>query len=407
MIDSTWESASSDAPPPIVPDAPVAVVEPIADPPADTPLEKPDELQVEPVAAARESESTEQITEPAPDTPAEPVKAAEEYVAEPDDPAELSALPTAAAKKWAKRQFKEAEPIRNFTNYDKPIEEFGADLFSRSQSRYTAHVKDLVARHSDYVSRELFGIPFDEAKARLQPNGQPAPTTTAASVTTTDAALPTPEELAGMSNEDVAQRFQEFQAAEQQKREAESAALKKEVAELKSQFEAVNGKFTTQEQQAFQQKITDKQNEMLEKTMKVVDAGIREMGLEVQPTDPPKLATLKKTALRIINRQEALRVFDASEDNQKLVKNVVDAINRGEFQNADREEDNLAVRARAALATLKNSDEVKALLDEIEAYANQSKGNSRGANPAPPAPGSSVGITIKPPTTWDEAVAAS
>jgi len=52
---------------------------------------------------------------------------------------------------------------------------------------------------------------------------------------------------------------------------------------------------------------------------------------------------------------------------------------------------------------VKNSPEVKAILGEIEALG-QSK-NPRGANPVPPAPGSSVGVTIKPPTTWDEAIA--
>lgn len=401
----TWESASIPPPEPTVePVAPIA--EPIVEtPPAEAvTLVEPETPQIdaEPVAA-RESESQEQITPP------EKVEAKpDDYVAEADDPPEIAALSTPAAKRWAKRQYQDARPIHTFLDFDKPIQGLGDELFTRSPSRYTEHVNDIFRRHS----KDLLGVPFDEVKTRLQTNGQPVTTTTPeVRGTQPPVTLPTEDDLAQMSNDQVAQRFKDVQAAQQAAQQAEQQRLQAEfqqkVDDLKMQLDAVTGEVTTNKQTAQQVEIDQKQNELLNNVLTVIEDGIRNSGLEVQPTDPPKIANLKRAAQRLLDKQPVVAAFDAVDDNQKLVKYVTEAINRREFQNAFREEDNLKVRARAAFESVKQSPEVQAILSEIEAYAAQSKSNSRGANPVPPAPGSSVGINIKPPTTWDEAVAAS
>ena len=382
----TWETASAEPAPLDAPSVPEPAPEIAAETSTlETTVPPQLDAETEPV---RESESTEQIVKP--ETPSE----VKDELAD-DDPPELANITSISQRQWSKRQFQEAKPIRDFTNYEKPITEFADDLYARSPSRYTEHVKDLVSRHA----QELFGMSLDDLTTRLQ-NGQPAPTPPAAAdAPATDASLLTVDQLDQMSNDQVFQTIQEIRTAEQKKAEA----LEQKVNDLQQQFEAVNGKFTSQEEQARQGRIAEKQNDMLERVMKVVDDGIRDSGLEVKPDDPPKIASLKRAASRLLDRNHVSELFDSSEENKKLVKNVVDAINRGEFQNADREEDNLKVRARAAFVQAKDNEDVKAILEQIEEYASQSKGNSRGANPVPPGGGSSVGISIKPPSTWDEA----
>jgi hypothetical protein len=402
--ENTWDSASVatqvDPVPAPVEAAPVA---PSPIPEAEAPtLEKPEapQIEAEPVAV-RESESQEPIAEPVKETPK-----ADEYVAEADDPPEIAALSTAAAKRWAKRQYQDARAVHTFLDFEKPIQEFGDDLFSRSKSRYTEHVIDIFKRHSP----EVLGIPFDEAKSRQQPNGQPATITPPPAQTAKPADLSsplTPEQINQMSDEQLAQRFQEVVSAQEQEKQRIAAEFQAKVDTLQKQFDAVNGKVTTHEQQAQQAEISQKQTELYNNVWSVVDEVIRDSGLEAQPNDPPKIANLKEAARDILSKHNIEAAFDAVDENTKLVSYVFEATKRREFQNAFREEDNLKVRARAAAESVKASAKVQAILSEIEAYANQSKGNSRAANPIPPAPGSSVGVQVAQPTTWDEAEKAA
>lgn len=394
MPEDTWDSVTA-TPEPAALEAPAEPV--VENPPAAT-LEKPEAPQLDAAfAPVRESESQEQI-EPK-EEPKQEVK--DDYIAEADDPLEIAALPTPAAKRWAKRQFQDASPTRAFLDFDKPITVLGDDLYQRSPSRYTEHVNDLVTRHQDYVSKQLFGVSYEEAKSRLQPNA-PVPTTT-----DKREALPTDLELGEMTVEQVTQRFQEIQAAQEQEKQRLQTEFQSKVDNLQKQFDAVNGKVATQEQQAQQAQIVENQNKLYNNVWSVVDEGIRNLGLEPQPNDPPKIASLKRAASRLLDKHSIEAAFDAVPENEKLVKYVFEATNRGEFQNAFREEDNLKVRARQAFESVKQSDEVKAILEEIQAYASQSKGTSRGANPIPPAPGSSTGVNIKPPASWDEAIAGA
>jgi hypothetical protein len=388
----TWESASTPTPEPPVVETP-AIKPPAEVPPAEaTTLEKTEapQLEAEP-AAVRETESE-------PQTPELKVEVKDDYVAEADDPPEITVLSSTASKRWAKRQFQDAKPVRKFQSFDVPIEQFGDDLHSLSASRYTEHVYDIFKRHS----QDLLGVPFDEVKSRLQPNGKPATTTPA---TATEAAslqsisLPTAAELETMSNEDVALRFQQVREQEEKRL---TAQFQKQFDEFKQQLEAVNGKLTTKEQAEQQTEIGKKQNELYEQTWSAVDEAIRDWGLEAQADDPEEIANLKEAARDLI-KKDAEPAFDAVDDNTKLVRYVYEATKRREFSNAFRELDNLKVRARAAAETVKGSPKVKAILARIEEYASQSKGNSRAANPIPPAPGSSLGVSYKPPTTWDEA----
>jgi len=405
----TWETASAvETPEPAAPVAEVPVAEPPVAPSAETPtLETAPPLVAE--EAARESESQE-----VPEPPKEEVK--DEDIQEGDTP-EIKALPSGSSSRaWARRQFHDAAPVRTFLDFDKPIQEFGDDLYNRSQSRYREHVDDLFTRHADYASQKLFGLSVAEAKAKLA-SGQPVPTNPTASetkttlATATGAALPLTEaELDQLTNTEVVQRLTAFQAAQTAAQEAEKQRLQsefqKQVDDLKKQFDAVNGKVQTQEEQAQLAEINEQQQKLLGNVLTVVDDGIRTSGLEVKPDDPPKIANLKRAAVRLLDKQNIVAAFDAVPENAKLAHYAQEAIKRREYQNAFREEDNLKVRARAAFESVKQSPEVRAILDEIEAFANQSKGNSRAVNPIPPAPGSTAGVTIKPPTSWDEAQAA-
>lgn len=396
--ENTWESAS--ATPPVESATPVVetpvVSPPVAIPPAEAATLETTEvpqLEVEP-AAVRETVSEPQITEP------EKVEAKpkDDYVAETDDPPEIAVLPTPAAKRWAKRQFKDALPVHNFLDFDKPISTLGDDLHRLSPSRYTEHVNDIFKRHS----KDLLGVPFDEVKSRLQANGKPA-TTPATEVLSQPVSPITEAELSQMSDADVVQRVQQIQ--EQTRKEAASE-FQKQIDDLRTQFEAVNGEVKTQKETAAQAEIRQKQHELYTQTWSAVDEVIRESGLDADPNDPPKIASLKEAARDLI-KKDAEPAFDAVDENTKLVRYVFEATNRREFDNAFRETDNLRLRARTAAESVKSDPKVKAIIDEIEAYANQSKGTSRAANPIPPAPGSSMGVTVKPPTTWDEAVASA
>lgn len=400
---TTWDSVTdtssavvTQSPPTEVPsDTQPPLIESVAsDPqnpvPAETsPLETTEPAQVEPEAeAVRESESL---------TPTPEEKSKDDYVAEADDPPEIAALSTPAAKRWAQRQFKDAAPTRKFVSYDVPISEFGDDLASRSPSRYTEHVKDVVQHHHDYASQMLFGMPFEDVKARLS-NGQPSTTTETVSTT-----IPTAEELNLLSNEDIVERMRQLATAQPNE---ETEKLRSQVGELKSKLEGLTGKITTQEQTERQTQVMQIQNDVYNDVWKVVDECKRDWGLEVKADDPPRIANLKRAAARILD-SDTEPTFDQDESNLKVVEYVVNAAKRLEKDNARREIDNLKVRARAAATKVKDSPEVKEILDEITAYANKSKATTRATSPAPPAPGSATGVTIKPPTTWDEAIEQS
>lgn len=373
---ATWESASVVTPPPEPPAAPAA--EPLASapdtatPPAEpTTLEKPADVALEAQPEATRESVSEPVT-PEPVKEAKPPEVEDKDVLEGDTP-EILALPSgSSARQWARRQFHDAKPIHDYQDFDTPISAFVDDLNKRSPSRFREMMDDLATGFSDYLSQRLADV-----KGRLQ-GAQPESTTEEM-----------PAELPATDNE--------------AKLADENKTLKTQLDDLTKRLDAVTGEITSQKQAGRQQEISTKQQELYTNVWSVVDEGIRNLGLEPQPTDPPKIASLKKAATRLLDRHHIESAFDAVSENQKLVKHVFEATNRGEFENAFREMDNLRVRARAAFASVTEGEEFKAIMEEIEAYANQSKQTSRAANPIPPAPGSSVGVTIKPPTTWDEA----
>lgn len=374
----TWGSITGEAPPQVE----STPAPPIEATPEPTPLEQPEAPQVEPAPApAREQETPEQITPK------------DDYVPEADDPPEIAALPTASAKKWAKRQYQEARPMHTFSSFDKPIQAFGDDLYARSPSRYAEHVKDIVAHQRDDVSQLLYGLPYEDVKARLEkPNGQPV-TPLTQPITLHEA------ELAQMTDAEVAQRFRDATAAKEQEFNAK-------IDDLKKQFEAVNRKVLTHDEQAQKAEIGRKQDEIYQSVWSVVDEVIRNSGLEAKPDDQPEIASLKEAGRDLLSRHNVEAAFDAIEENTNLVKQVVEATKRREYHNAESEIPNLKVRARAAAVNVKDSGKVQAIIKQIEAFASQSK-PSRGANPAPPVPGSAAGIQVKPPANWDEAIAGA
>jgi len=401
---TSWETITSEAsaaPAPEVPVVPAPAVAPTA--PAETPtLEKTatPQLDAEP-EAARESESQiEPETPPKKETKSE---AKDEYVAEADDPSEIATLPTPAQKRWAKRQYRDAQIIRAFLDLDKDIEALGDDLFARSPSRYTEHVNDIIKRHFEDASKMLFGMPYQDAKAKLaaQPNGQPTPTTTPQTPSTLT--LPTTAELDALTNEQIVQKFGEVQQTAQQQAKAEmEAVMTAKVAGLQSQLDAVTQKTTTHEQQARDVQVAQIGDDLRTSVVKVVDEVIHDSGLEVKSDDPPKIANLKRAASRMI-KTEYESTFDSEEDNLKVIARVQEFAKRLERHNAFREEDNLKVRLRAACEKIKQTPEFQAIFDEIEAYAKP-KATTRTGGPVVPAPGAPAGVAPKSPLNWDEAI---
>jgi hypothetical protein len=398
---ATWESEAAElsSAPPVAEATPTA--EPEVPASAEIPsLEKPEavpapDLEVQPAAtpaAVREEESVVQ-----PETPEKPKE--EEWVADPADPPEIAAQNTNAQRKWAKRQYEEAGVARKFHDLNRPITEFTEDLYSRSQSRYWELVKDLTAYHADYVAKELFGATVDEVKAKLTqptPSGKPAPVTTPVNGQLTT------EQLEQMTNEQILEHVQQAQAAAAKAREDEiRAEFDGKLGEMQTQFESVNSKLTTQEQQQHQAQVNQIEADITTRVFKVVEDVVRDSGLEAKSDDPPKIAALKKAGRELIlTRFEP--TFDADEDNVKVVERVREYAKRLERHNVDREEDNLKVRARSAAEKIRQSEEVKAILEQIEATA-QSKAPSRLGSPVVSVPGAPAGVAPPEIRGWDDA----
>ena len=387
----TWDNVTQASP-----DPPPAPLETTEGQPAPEPAAQP---TPEP-APAREGES-EPIT---------PSPKADDYAPEPDDPPEIAALTTPKAKAWAKRQFVEAKVVRDFLRPDHPIKSIGDDLYQRSPSRYWEHVDDIADTHADEIVKRLLGVPtLAEAKSKLQ--SQPAPVSTPSTTTQQpqqSTVTLTEAELNTLSDAQIVERFEAVKKSAQEEAEQRlRTEFEQKFNELKSQFDDVNGKFKTQEQTAREQQVAAKNRELYDKVWSVVEDGKRDLGLEPKADDPPKLVGLKQAAQHLLDQDNVERAFDESEDNIKLVKTVMEFNRRGEFHNAEREEDNLKVRARAAFEKAVQRPEVQTILSEIAAFVEQSKAKPKPTDPAPPVAGAAAGVTIKPPTTWDEAIAQS
>jgi hypothetical protein len=340
----------------------------------------------------RESEATTEVAKDAKD----------EDVQEDDTP-EILALPSgSSSRKWARKQYQEAKPVRDFLDLDKPIAAFGDELYQRSPSRYYAHVEDVFDLHKDYFAQKLGAKSFDEAKELLTATAAPQPATPQGPLTA--------EDLNNLTNEEVVAKIGEIQAAT--KAEAETA-LRSELDELRKQLDAVTGERSTEKQQAFQTRAAEEGQKLHDKVWStVVDGGIRDSGLEAKPDDLPEVARLKKAAQKILrdntdvafagDGMDESKLTDSQRENRKVIKRVMEFTNRGEFHNAWNEEDNLILRGRAAFEDVKQSEEVQAILGQIEALAKSKV--SRTGGPVVPGSGSSAGMAIKPPSTWDEAV---
>lgn len=383
---ATWESASEVAAPPVIVDPPVS------EPAPTTPLEKPDAAPL--------------VAEPPPVRESEVAPDSEKVIPDPNDPPEIQAITGEGGKRWARRQFQDAAPIRAFDDLDEPISKVGDDLYKRSESRYWELAEDFLKSHVDYFAQRMFGMPYKEAKEKFTATPTaPAPVTTVPDNTK----LLTPAELDALTNEQIVERFQASETAKQQAIEAarQEAATQFQAKEaiLQKRLEDLEGKVTTREKQEIQTKYKDETQKLYNKVWDtVIEGGIRDSGLEVKSDDPPKIANLKNAAAKLL-RTDSEPTFDKDESNQKVLKTAVKFAERGEFQNMWREEDNLTVRARTAFESVKQSAELQAIIGEIEAYA-KSKTSTRAASPAPPVPGSAAGVTIKPPSTWAEAEAA-
>lgn len=374
--------AAATPPPPetVVPQTPESAA--VETPPAPTPIPKGEKPQETP-AEAKVDETDES----------------------PEDKEVLDALTIPQARKKAKQWKRDAVPIYKFLNYETPIGELGQSLYELSPSRYNAHVFDLLSQHS----QQLFGMSLNEAVTKLKATPEaavpasatPAPQPAAQPAIATDLS---DAELDNLTNEELRARVSQVAeaAAAKAKQEVESQ-FQQQFADMKKQLDEVTGQVTETKTTEQQREIANKNQELFDKVWTVVDEGIRDLGLEAKADDPPRIAALKESARELLSYDHIAPVFDSSKENTDLVKKVYEANTRREYQNAFREEDNLKVRARAAFNTAASRQAVKAILDEIVAHANQSSAPSPAAAPAPPVPGSTAGVILKSPGTWDEA----
>lgn len=398
---TTWESAANVVPETASADA-EAVTETVEQPVETQPVEADPTLETDaPLVAdvaARGGESPEQVEEK---TDADVHE---------DDTPEILALPSgSASRRWARQQFKDALPTRTFLDYAKPIAEFSTDLEKRSQSRYGELVNDIAAHHADYISKRLFGLSAAEAKARLSTQPETPTATQPTATTAAQGTQPFTEEELNTLDWSVADRIQAMQEA-QARKEAEAQA--KEEA-LQKRLDALEGKVTTREQAEKQQLLQTQAAEarqigqdLYDSVWTVVEQGIRDTGLEASKDDPQEIADLKEAARDLLAKAHIENAFDEDPENVKLVEGVMAAADRRERDNAFREEDNLKVRARAAFEKVKATGKVQSILRQLESHATAKSHRPRTV-PAPPVPGAAAGMTVKPPTTWDEAQAGA
>jgi hypothetical protein len=408
---TTWESAANVAPEAVPADA-GAVTEVTEQPvetqtvEADPTLETDAPLVAEEAARGGESPETEQVA-------AAKDSETEDADVEEGDTPEIRALPSgSASKKWARRQFHDAAPIRKYHDLTAPISEVADDLFRRSQSRYTELVDDITANHADYISKKQHGLTVAEvaelkAKAGLSTQSETPATPIPTAQPAATAQAFTEEELNTLdwSVADRIQAMQETQAREKAEAQAKEEALQK-------RLDALEGKFTTSEQQKQQELLQSQQAEahkigqdLYDSVWTVVEQGLRDTGLEASKDDTQEIADLKEAARDLLAKARIESAFDEDPENVKLVEGVMAAANRRERDNAFREEDNLKVRARAAFEKVKATGKVQSILRQLESHATKS--HRPRTVPAPPVPGSAAGMTVKPPSNWDEAVAGA
>lgn len=137
----------------------------------------------------------------------------------------------------------------------------------------------------DALDQERFGVSTAEIKEILSARGQIAPLPTP----TQPVSIPTPEELSQMTDEQIAQRFKEFQGSGKLPDEVEAKlqrldALEKEFPQLKSQVTS----FAQQQEAAKQEKVQALGSEFVNEAMSPVVRMMEEAGLKVRPDDSPE-----------------------------------------------------------------------------------------------------------------------
>lgn len=398
---TTWDTAiESAALPPPTGETPEQVAEPIIDSPQpatdETPeaqttgeVENADQPAREPETPAADKEAT---TEPEP-------KVADDL--QQDDPEEVKALPTPAARRWARGRDREARLVDAYLDPEVPALDVANRLYEKSQSRYTELVNGVGDAHWDYLVSRKLGISAEELDGRLK-----AIPETPSHDQTRIQDDPSYDPLADPLVPDTEKALI---------REAKQA--REESAALKAQMEQVTGKVSTFEQaeeerkrEIHVQKAQAIEQELRESVMSVIPEEIREYGLEVSDQDIPLIKGLKKAAQFILNT-DLVPTFDADADNVKAVSRATHFADKLERDNAFKEEDALKVRVRGALGKVKEREDVRAIFEAIETVgkfqSEKLKTRGKGQPPAPPNASPGTVIASKQIASWEDAEAAA
>ncbi len=147
----------------------------------------------------------------------------------------------------------------------------------------------------ELLIQEKFGASPAEIAEALAARGNVAPSSTTPAQATSS--VPTSEELAVMSNEEIAQRFQDIQKQQAiptavQQKLTRLEELEKQFPQLKSQVDT----FAQQQEAAKQQEIQKLGAEFVQEAMSPVVRMMEEAGLKVSPDDTPDEKAWKEEA---------------------------------------------------------------------------------------------------------------
>lgn len=357
----------------------------------------PAEQSTTPDPAPTETAST-QTTE-ASETSAAPAREAESDAVQPtekpdddiqeEDTEEVKALPTASARKWARRRDRDAQLSDKYLGTE-AISVVADDLYKRSPSRYSELAMDII--------QSTFGMPYDQLKAKLDAPPEATSQIDPLSVSPdydplTDEAIP--------------------ETVKAQLREA--AGLRQQVQELGGKVSTIEQTEAQRAAEARQVQVGQIETELKTSVLSVVPEAIKSYGLEVSDKDPPILAGAKKALSRQL-QTEFDGYFAKSPDNMKAIERARYYAERLERDNVFREEDGLKVRVRASLDQAYASEEAKAIVELMKFYVDTQAKQiaSRGLNtPQTPASSASAPLSNQGELTgsisdmWDQQIARS
>lgn len=174
--------------------------------------------------------------------------------------------------------------------------------------------------------------------------------------------------------------------------ETEFPQLKKEVTDFKTQQEQERTQTLETNRKQLEEKLYSKVY------TKVVEKGLDDLRLKPIEGDSEEMIKLKRLAAKqIVNNIDT--AFEGRDEGKALLSKVAPFIERLEEHNVFREEDAFIFQADQALKTLIESDDVKPILDQINALARSKSDQLTRERPK-----ELIGGTAAPPKVTDDIV---